>query len=108
MIWDTRLSILGRVTDFAMARCATVLPGELAETAPKGWFAFMHAMVIPLLPKNGFTVRRIGDRWELVNSRCYGRTVVLQTWPFDQHGEAFEHCCRLNGRNVEELRAVLR
>ncbi|AVH24045.1 hypothetical protein [Nocardia cyriacigeorgica] len=56
----------------------------------------MDAMVIPLVPRGGFTVRRIGDRWELVNSRCYGRTVVLHSWPRDQHAEAFEHCHRLN------------
>ncbi|ONM48871.1 hypothetical protein B0T44_04090 [Nocardia donostiensis] len=68
----------------------------------------MDAMVIPLVPKDGFTVRRVGDRWELVNSRSYGRAVVLHTWPFDQHSEAFEHCCRLNGRAVEELRAAFR
>ncbi|MBF6167628.1 hypothetical protein IU486_23120 [Streptomyces gardneri] len=68
----------------------------------------MDAMVIPLVPKGGFTVRRVGDRWELVNSRHYGRTVVLHTWPRDRHTEAFEHCYRLNGRTVEELRAAFR
>ncbi|BAD57391.1 hypothetical protein SAMN05421776_101814 [Nocardia farcinica] len=72
----------------------------------KGWFAFMGSMVIPLVPRNGFTVRRVGDRWELVNSRHYGRDVVLHTWPRERHSEAFEHCYRLNGRTVEELRAA--
>lgn len=68
----------------------------------------MMAMVIPLMPRGGFTVRRVGDRWELVNSRCYGRTVVLHSWPRDQHAEAFAHCYRLNGRTVEELHAAFR
>ncbi|MBF6176354.1 hypothetical protein [Nocardia blacklockiae] len=68
----------------------------------------MSATVIPLLPRAGFTVRRVGERWELVNSRHYGRTAVLHTWPRDQHTEAFEHCYRLNGRSVEELLAAFR
>ncbi|MGO4613302.1 hypothetical protein AB4305_16360 [Nocardia sp. 2YAB30] len=68
----------------------------------------MDAMVIPLVPRGGFTVRRVGDCWELVHSRHYGRTVVLHSWPRDRHSEAFEHCYRLNGRTVEELRAAFR
>lgn len=68
----------------------------------------MVALVTPLLPKGGFTVRRVGERWELVNSRYFGRGVVLHAWPRDRHGEAFEHCYRLNGRTVEELRAAFR
>ncbi|MEU8901693.1 hypothetical protein [Nocardia sp. NPDC048505] len=68
----------------------------------------MAAKVIPLFPRAGFTVRRIGDHWELINSRFYGRTVVLQSWPRDRHAEAFEHCYRLNGRTVEELLAAFR
>ncbi|MFR9750087.1 hypothetical protein ACL02S_03505 [Nocardia sp. 004] len=68
----------------------------------------MDAIVIPLVPRGGFTVRRVGECWELVNSRHYGRTVVLQSWPRERHGEAFEHCYRLNGRTVEELRAAFR
>lgn len=68
----------------------------------------MVALVVPLLPKGGFTVRRVGGRWELVNSRHFGRDVVLHAWPRDRHGEAFEHCYRLNGRTVEELRAAFR
>ncbi|RDI67650.1 hypothetical protein DFR76_10247 [Nocardia pseudobrasiliensis] len=66
----------------------------------------MTATVTPLVPRSGFTVRRVGDRWELVNSRHYGRTAVLHTWPRDGHTEAFEHCYRLNGRSVEELQAA--
>ncbi|BEK88585.1 hypothetical protein [Nocardia seriolae] len=68
----------------------------------------MSASVIPLVPRTGFTVRRVGDRWELVNSRHYGRGVVLASWPRERHGEAFEHCYRLNGRSIEELRAAFR
>ncbi|GAB2656157.1 hypothetical protein [Nocardia goodfellowii] len=68
----------------------------------------MTAKVIALVPRAGFTVRRVGDRWELVNSGFYGRAVVLQTWPRDRHTEAFEHCYRLNGRTVEELLAAFR
>ncbi|WP_028476787.1 hypothetical protein [Nocardia sp. CNY236] len=68
----------------------------------------MDAKVIPLIPRGGFTVRRIGLHWELVNSRHYGRSVVLHTWPPERHSEAFEHCYRLNGRSVEHLHAVLR
>ncbi|WP_040796255.1 hypothetical protein [Nocardia higoensis] len=68
----------------------------------------MGARVLPLVPKDGFTVRRVGERWELVNTRHYGRAVVLHTWPRDRHSEAFEHCHRLNGRAVEDLRAALR
>ncbi|MEC3918471.1 hypothetical protein ACFXG4_31610 [Nocardia sp. NPDC059246] len=48
----------------------------------------------------------MGDRWELVNSRHYGRGVVLQSWPRERHTEAFEHCYRLNGRSIEELQAA--
>ncbi|MEV6067065.1 hypothetical protein AB0L82_10985 [Nocardia sp. NPDC052001] len=61
-----------------------------------------------MIPRRGFTVRRVGERWELVNSRYYGRTVVLASWPRDQHAEAFAHCYRLNGRSVEELTAAFR
>jgi hypothetical protein len=86
-------------------QCST---GEERENCTKGWFAFMVAMVIPLVPRGGFTVRRVGDRWELVNSRSYGRTVVLHFWPRDNHTEAFAHCYRLNGRTVEELREAFR
>ncbi|MBH0776244.1 hypothetical protein [Nocardia bovistercoris] len=68
----------------------------------------MNASVIPLVPKGGFTVRRIGERWELVNSTFYGRGVVLHAWPRERHSEAFAHCYRLNGRTVEELRAAFR
>jgi hypothetical protein len=68
----------------------------------------MSATVTPLVPRSGFTVRRVGERWELVNSRHYGRTVVLNAWPRDRHGEAFEHCYRLNGRKVEDLLAAFR
>jgi hypothetical protein len=68
----------------------------------------MSASVIPLVPRSGFTVRRMGDRWELVNSRHYGRTSVLHSWPRDRHTEAFAHCYRLNGRSVEELLAAFR
>ncbi|MBL1073974.1 hypothetical protein JK358_06165 [Nocardia sp. 2] len=68
----------------------------------------MSASVIPLVPRAGFTVRRVGDRWELINSRHYGRGVVLQSWAKDHHSEAFEHCYRLNGRSIEELRAAFR
>jgi hypothetical protein len=50
----------------------------------------------------------MGDRWELVNSRHYGRGIVLHTWPRDGHTEAFAHCYRLNGRSVEELLAAFR
>ncbi|MFI5776414.1 hypothetical protein [Nocardia sp. NPDC051570] len=66
----------------------------------------MTATVIPHVPRSGFTVRRVGELWELVNSRHYGRTVVLHAWPRDGHTEAFEHCYRLNGRSVEELQAA--
>lgn len=65
-------------------------------------------MVIPLIPKDGFTVRRIGDRWELVNSRHYGRGAVLHWWPRDRHTEAFEHCHRLNGGAVARVSAAHR
>lgn len=68
----------------------------------------MPASVIPMVPRRGFTVRRVGDRWELVHSRHYGRAVVLQTWARDRHTEAFEHCYRLNGRSLEELAAAFR
>lgn len=68
----------------------------------------MDAMVIPLVPKDGFTVRRVGDRWELVNSRHYGRDVVVHWWPRDRHTEAFEHCHRLNGRTVAQAPAAHR
>jgi hypothetical protein len=68
----------------------------------------MSTTVVPLMPRSGFTVRRIGDRWELINSRHYGRTVVLHSWPGDRHTEAFEHCYRLNGRSIEELLAAFR
>jgi len=68
----------------------------------------MSASVIPLVPRSGFTVRRMGDRWELVNSRHYGRTIVLNSWPRDRHTEAFSHCYRLNGRSVEDLLAAFR
>ncbi|WP_067689641.1 hypothetical protein [Nocardia jejuensis] len=68
----------------------------------------MSASVIALMPTSGFTVRRVGDHWELVHSRHYGRGVVLHTWPRDRHTEAFEHCYRLNGRDADELRAVFR
>ncbi|WP_067562637.1 hypothetical protein [Nocardia acidivorans] len=64
----------------------------------------MAASVIPLMPRRGFTVRRVGERWELVNSRHYGRTVVLASWPRDRHGEAFEHCYRLNGQSAAPVR----
>ncbi|MBF6210415.1 hypothetical protein IU433_01270 [Nocardia puris] len=67
----------------------------------------MDAKVIPLVPTGGFTVRRVGDRWELVNTRHYG-TAVLHTWPREEHAEAFAHCYRLNGRTVEDLRAAFR
>ncbi|MBB5917149.1 hypothetical protein BJY24_006061 [Nocardia transvalensis] len=60
------------------------------------------------MPRSGFTVRRVGECWELVNSRHYGRTAVLHSWPRDQHTEAFEHCYRLNGRSVEDLLAAFR
>jgi hypothetical protein len=50
----------------------------------------------------------MGDRWELVNSRHYGRTSVLHSWPRDRHTEAFAHCYRLNGRSVEELLSAFR
>jgi hypothetical protein len=50
----------------------------------------------------------MGDRWELVNSRHYGRGIVLHTWPRDRHTEAFAHCYRLNGHNVEDLLAAFR
>ncbi len=62
--------------------------------------ASMNAQVIPLVPRGGFVVRRAGDRWELVNSRRYGPGVVLHTWPLARHGEAFEHCHRLNGCTI--------
>jgi hypothetical protein len=68
----------------------------------------MKALVVPLIPRDGFTVRRSGDRWELVNSRHYGRTVVLHWWPREEHTEAFAHCYRLNGRPVAELKATAR
>ncbi|RDI55708.1 hypothetical protein [Nocardia mexicana] len=68
----------------------------------------MSATVIPLLPRSGFTVRRVGDRWELINSRHYGRAAVLHAWPRDGHAEAFAHCYRLNGRSVEDLLAAFR
>ncbi|MCU1643204.1 MAG: hypothetical protein JWN03_3479 [Nocardia sp.] len=68
----------------------------------------MSASVIPMIPRRGFTVRRVGERWELVNSRYYGRTIVLQSWARDEHTEAFAHCYRLNGRRVEELTAAFR
>ncbi|WP_330181165.1 hypothetical protein OHB26_33020 [Nocardia sp. NBC_01503] len=64
----------------------------------------MAASVIPLIPRRGFTVRRVGERWELVNSRCYGRTVVLASWPRDRHSEAFAHCYRLNGQSAAPVR----
>jgi hypothetical protein len=44
----------------------------------------------------------------LINSRHYGRGVVLHSWARDGHSEAFEHCYRLNGRSVEELLAAFR
>ncbi|MGX1809646.1 hypothetical protein ACWIGI_28330 [Nocardia sp. NPDC055321] len=66
----------------------------------------MSASVIPMVPRRGFTVRRVGDRWELVHSRYYGRGVVLAAWPRDRHTEAFEHCYRLNGRSTDELTAA--
>lgn len=68
----------------------------------------MSASVIPLVPRSGFTVRRMGEHWELVNSRHYGRTIVLHSWPRDRHTEAFAHCYRLNGRSVEDLLAAFR
>ncbi|MET9487273.1 hypothetical protein [Nocardia sp. NPDC006630] len=68
----------------------------------------MSASVIPMIPRRGFTVRRVGERWELVNSRYYGRSVVLQSWARDRHTEAFEHCYRLNSRRTEELTAAFR
>jgi len=68
----------------------------------------METRVIPLVPRGGFTVRRIGDRWELVNSGFYGRGVVVNSWPRERHAEAFAHCYRLNGRTVEELLAAFR
>ncbi|WP_239476558.1 hypothetical protein [Nocardia arizonensis] len=64
--------------------------------------------MIPLVPKDGFTVRRVGERWELINSGFYGRGVVVHTWPRERHAEAFAHCYRLNGRAVEELYAAFR
>ncbi|MCA2208710.1 MULTISPECIES: hypothetical protein [Nocardia] len=57
----------------------------------------MIAQVIALVPDGGFVVRRAGARWELINSRRYGPDQVLHSWPLDRHGEAFEHCHRLNG-----------
>jgi hypothetical protein len=86
--------------------CNSAHPGRNGIAARKAGSRSMMAMVIPLVPRGGFTVRRVGDRWELVNSRSYGRTVVLHTWPRDQHAEAFAHCYRLNGRTVEELHAA--
>jgi len=53
-------------------------------------------------------VRRVGERWELVNTRHYGRSVVLHSWPRERHAEAFEHCHRLNGRAAEDRRAASR
>lgn len=68
----------------------------------------MSATVVPLVPRSGFTVRRSGETWELINSRHYGRGVVLHSWARDRHSEAFEHCYRLNGRSVEGLLAAFR
>ncbi|NKY52802.1 hypothetical protein [Nocardia vermiculata] len=68
----------------------------------------MSATVVPLMPRSGFTVRRSGETWELINSRHYGRGVVLHRWDRDAHSEAFAHCYRLNGRSVEELFSAFR
>lgn len=53
-------------------------------------------------------MRRIGDRWELVNARHFGREVVVHWWPARQHHEAFAHCHRLNGLPDEGRQAASR
>ncbi|TSD93916.1 hypothetical protein FOS14_21795 [Skermania sp. ID1734] len=62
--------------------------------------------VLAFVPRRGFTVRHIGDVWQLRNTRHYGPQ-VLNEWPRSQRRDAFEHCYRLNGVDPDEALAVM-
>ena len=64
------------------------------------------SVTLAFVPRRGFTVRPVGQVWQLRNSRHYGAD-VLHEWPKANRDEAFAQCYRLNGTSVADLLAAL-